>query len=316
MGGLRLIATFGWFLQIIAATAALTALAALALDEPASARVFFASAVLMAFIATALVVGFRGRGAPSRRRHGLALALASWIVLPAFAALPFIVLAETGLIAGYFEAVSVFTTTGSTALGSIDQIPRALILWRAQLEWLGGALTIVMAAAAVSVSGDTGEGGIHLLSSGLANVERLKAIARVILPVYALLTVLCYTALLLSGLAAFDAVALSLSTISTGGAMPHDGDISAYQVPALAPLMCVFLILGAANFALLSDPRGTANWLYHNRSTVMTRIALVFSVFAILTIAFAGYADPAEISGAKVVFEAIFTTVSLITTSA
>jgi trk system potassium uptake protein TrkH len=317
MGGLRLIATFGWLLQIQAAAALFTGLIAAANDDPQSARVFIAAAALMAFVATSLIVGFRGHGTPSRRRHGLALVLASWIVLPAFGAIPFMAIAQTGPLVGYFEAVSVFTTTGATTLPSLDRLPRALVLWRAQLEWLGGLLTVVMAAAAFAGRSDSGQGGIHLLSSALANVSRLKAIARDMLPLYGLLTLICVVALSLAGLPAFDAVCLALSTISTGGAMPRDGDLAHFGLPLVAPILCVFMILGATSFVVLRGLGETGRWRRFDLPAFATRLGVFAIVVAMMSIAFAAPGGEGGLgAAAQAAWEGLFATVSLVTTTA
>ena len=38
----------------------------------------------------------------------------------------------------YFEAMSGFTTTGATILRDVEAVPRGILMWRAQTQWLGG----------------------------------------------------------------------------------------------------------------------------------------------------------------------------------
>jgi trk system potassium uptake protein TrkH len=317
VGGLSLIAIFGWLLEIEAAGAGLAVLVALARDEAAAAQVFLVTAALMAFVGTGLVLGFRGHAAPSRRRHGLALILMAWVVLPAFAAVPFVAMTDSSPVVGYFEAVSVFTTTGATTLAPIDELPRALVFWRAALEWLGGALTIVAAAAAIDSGRNAPAGGIHLLSSGIANVQRLSTIAREIVPLYVLVTLICGASLSLAGIPAFDAFCLALSTVSTGGAMPIDGDLAAYQVPAVAPLMAVFMIIGASNFVTLRRLRWHLRGAWPPRPAAIAWLAAVaLAVVATLALVFLTHARDEDVSLSRAVLEGAFTMVSLMSTSA
>jgi trk system potassium uptake protein TrkH len=45
----------------------------------------------------------------------------------------------------YFEAMSGFTTTGTTAFPELDTLPRGTNLWRGFLNWAGGLGIIVVA---------------------------------------------------------------------------------------------------------------------------------------------------------------------------
>ena len=45
----------------------------------------------------------------------------------------------------FFEAMSGFTTTGSTILESLDKLPRGLLLWRGLMQWFGGIGVVVVA---------------------------------------------------------------------------------------------------------------------------------------------------------------------------
>ena len=61
-----------------------------------------------------------------------------WLVLPIFGAIPFMI-GETDarFTDAFFEAMSGFTTTGSTVFASLDTLPRGLLLWRGLMQWFG-----------------------------------------------------------------------------------------------------------------------------------------------------------------------------------
>ncbi len=67
------------------------------------------------------------------------LTAALWLVLPLAGALPFIMGApNAGFTDAYFEAMSGFTTTGTTAFPELDGLPRGTNMWRGFLNWAGG----------------------------------------------------------------------------------------------------------------------------------------------------------------------------------
>ena len=62
----------------------------------------------------------------------------SWISIAIFGALPFIFSnLELTITDSFFESMSGITTTGSTIMVNLDDAPKAILLWRAMLQWLG-----------------------------------------------------------------------------------------------------------------------------------------------------------------------------------
>ncbi len=60
------------------------------------------------------------------------------------------------MVESYFEAVSGLTTSGSTVLNTTEIWPRSLLMYRSQLQWLGGyfmLLTIVLVMAPLGIGG-------------------------------------------------------------------------------------------------------------------------------------------------------------------
>ena len=64
-------------------------------------------------------------------------------------ALPFVLLTSPDLsyVDAVFESMSGLTTTGATIVTNIDALPRAVLYYRQQLQWLGGMGIIVLAVA-------------------------------------------------------------------------------------------------------------------------------------------------------------------------
>ena len=70
----------------------------------------------------------------------------SWLSIAIFGALPFIFSTMNLTVTdSFFESMSGITTTGSTIIANLEETPKAILLWRALLQWLGGIGIIVMA---------------------------------------------------------------------------------------------------------------------------------------------------------------------------
>ena len=70
----------------------------------------------------------------------------SWISIAIFGSLPFIFSnLQLTITDAFFESMSGITTTGSTIIIDLNSAPKAILFWRATLQWLGGIGIIVMA---------------------------------------------------------------------------------------------------------------------------------------------------------------------------
>jgi trk system potassium uptake protein TrkH len=153
-----------------------------------------------------------------------------------------------------FEAASGFTTTGATAIVGIDYLPKSLLLYRQQLQWLGGIGVVV---AAIALMPMLGIGGMQLMkaeTTGPAKSDkmhpRIKHTAQALWRLYLFLTIACALCFWLAGMPAFDSIAHSFATVSTGGYAIYDASFTQYQSPAIEVVAIVFMLLGSLNFAL------------------------------------------------------------------
>ena len=64
-----------------------------------------------------------------------------------------------------FESMSGLTTTGATVLTGLDSLPKSILYYRQQLQWLGGMGIIVLAVAVLPM---LGVGGMQIVSGGNA----------------------------------------------------------------------------------------------------------------------------------------------------
>lgn len=181
-------------------------------------KVFFFCAMFTLFFGGALIVTNTGFNFEMTVRQAFLLTGASWIVLAAFAALPFLMSdLKMSLTDSVFEAVSGITTTGSTVITGLDHAPPGILLWRAILQWLGGIGIILMA---MSVMPFLKVGGMQLFQIELSENEkalpRLENMARTIGIIYVVLTATCALLFSLFGMTKFEALIHAMTTISTG----------------------------------------------------------------------------------------------------
>ena len=217
-------------------------------------RAFAASAAATLFIGGGLVLACQ----PSRRidltvRQTFVLTGASWVLICAFAALPF-VFGSTDLsyAKAYFEAMSGLTTTGSTVMTGLDQMPRGILLWRSLLHMLGGIGIIVMAVAILPF---LRIGGMQLFRTESSDrsdklLPRVSQMASAIVVVYFVLMGACLATLWALGLGFFDALCHALSTISTGGFANYDASIGQFRNPPVEIVITIFMLLGGMTLPL------------------------------------------------------------------
>jgi trk system potassium uptake protein TrkH len=79
---------------------------------------------------------------------------------------------------------------------------------------------------------------------------RLAETARALWLLYFALTVACAAGYWLAGMSLFDAVAHSLSTVSTGGFSTHDASIGYYESNLVEWVAVIFMLLAAINFGV------------------------------------------------------------------
>ncbi len=173
-----------------------------------------------------------------------------WAMLPLFGAIPFM-LGETrlGFVDAYFESMSGLTTTGTTVLEGLDDLPKGILLWRGILQWLGGLGIVIVALVFLPVMR---VGGMQFFRSegfdtfGKA-LPRTIDISKGVLNVYLGLTAICTLFYLALGMDAFEATVHSLTTVSTGGFSTSDASFASFP-GAPQYVAVVFMILASLPF--------------------------------------------------------------------
>lgn len=173
-----------------------------------------------------------------------------WLALPVFGAIPFAIGAtELRFVDAFFEAMSGLTTTGSTVITGLDELPKGLLLWRGILQWLGGVGIIVVAMVFLP---ELRVGGMQIFrAEGFDTMgkilPRATTIASQVSYIYVGITLACALAYLSVGLNAFDASVHAMTTVATGGFANYDASFGAFE-GAPEYVATVFMILAALPF--------------------------------------------------------------------
>ena len=175
------------------------------------------------------------------------LTVSVWVFLPVFGALPLAIGAtDLTFTDALFESMSGLTTTGSTVVTGLDDLPAGLLLWRALLQWFGGIGIIVVAMVFLP---ELRVGGMQIFRSEAFDtmgkvLPRAAEIASTISTLYLAITVLCAFCYGAAGMRAFDAVTHAMTTVSTGGFANYDASFAVFQ--GLHEYIAVIFMLAAA----------------------------------------------------------------------
>ncbi|MCQ2982008.1 MAG: TrkH family potassium uptake protein [Treponemataceae bacterium] len=152
-----------------------------------------------------------------------------------------------------FEAVSGFTTTGSTILSEIESLPRCVNLWRSQMHWLGGMGIVALTVALLPLFG---VGGFQLIKAETTGPEKGKITptitqtAKILWFIYLGFTVAEAVLLWIAGMDVVDAIAHSFATVGTGGFSSRNASIGGFNSTAIDCIIIVFMFLCGINFSL------------------------------------------------------------------
>ena len=176
-----------------------------------------------------------------------------WVSIATFGCLPFIFSGmNLSVTDAFFESMSGITTTGSTIIINLNDAPKAILLWRAMLQWLGGIGIIVMAITLMPVMN---VGGMQLFKiSSNDKTEKVlpktKEISIRLIIIYSILTFVCLSIYRICGMNFFDSITHSMTTIATGGFSNYNESIGFFKNPFIEVTAIIFIICGSIPFIL------------------------------------------------------------------
>ena len=175
----------------------------------------------------------------------------SWFSVALFGSLPFVFSdLDFSFTNAFFESMSGITTTGSTIISNLNEMPKSILLWRAILQWLGGIGIIIMAITLMPIMN---VGGMQLFQisnndSSEKILPKSKEIALRLIYIYSSLTLLCLITYKIFGMGFFDSLTHSMTTIATGGFSNYNESIGFFDSVSIEISSMIFIILGSIPF--------------------------------------------------------------------
>tara|TARA_B100001057_G_scaffold78243_1_gene73369 strand:+ start:19 stop:1458 length:1440 start_codon:yes stop_codon:yes gene_type:complete len=175
----------------------------------------------------------------------------SWLSVAIFGSLPFVFsIINFSFTDAFFESMSGITTTGSTIISNLENMPKGILLWRAILQWLGGIGIIIMAITLMPIMN---VGGMQLFKisnndSSEKILPKSKEIALRLIYIYSGLTILCALSYKILGMNGFDSLTHSMTTIATGGFSNYNESIGYFDSFLIEISAMIFIILGSLPF--------------------------------------------------------------------
>ncbi|MBI29161.1 MAG: potassium transporter TrkH [Pelagibacteraceae bacterium] len=246
-------------------------------------KTFMISGLFTIAIGLSLILIFRNKILKLSVRQAFLLTVLSWIIVAFFSSIPF-VLGDTKLsfIDAFFESVSGVTTTGSTVIVDLDNLSRGILLWRSLLQWFGGIGIILLALSVLPMLQIGGMQLFHLESDDPyeKTLPRIGKSGLEIASIYLTLTLACSAMYYFSGMGGFDAIAHSMTTISTGGFSTYNQSFAEFNSNSIEWICLIFMILGSLPFVIfLKSIHGDSKVIFKD-----DQIKLFFSIIVILVV--------------------------------
>jgi trk system potassium uptake protein TrkH len=202
-----------------------------------------------------LFISFRKYKRELQPRDGFLLVTSTWTLLPVFGALPLMLfMPDLSFTDAYFEAMSGLTTTGSTVLVGLDDLPHSINVWRCLMVLIGGMGILVLAVAILPLIGVGGSQIYRAETPGPMKDEKLTPritdTARGLWITYFVISMTCFISYGLAGMSWVDAFMHMCSTMGLGGFSSHDASFGHFNSLAIESVANVFMLLAGVNFGL------------------------------------------------------------------
>ncbi|BCE03031.1 TrkH family potassium uptake protein [Marinicellulosiphila megalodicopiae] len=235
-----------------------------------------------------------------RTRDGFLIVVLFWLVLGFAASLPlYLAMDVISFTDAFFEAFSGLTTTGATVIVGLDDLPKSILFYRQQLQWLGGIGIVVLAVAVLPM---LGVGGMQLYRAETPGpvkdsklTPRITETAKALSLIYLWLTIICAVAYKVAGMSVFDAICHAFSTVAIGGYSTHDLSIGYFDSWLIESIAVFFMLLASANFSLhffAWRKKSIKHYFVDAEFKFFLAVAVLISVIAFLTLAYTGRYEP------------------------
>ncbi len=209
---------------------------------------FLSAALISVFFGFSLFLANYAKIERITLKQGYLITAVCWISVCLFSAIPFLLHeGADSVVDAIFEATSGITGTGATIMNDVEILPKSVLLWRSLLNYIGGLGIVIFAVALLPF---LGIGGMQIFQHENSDsndkfMPKFSYIAKRIVIVYLVLTVIATGVLYLCGMNVFDAVNHAMSAIGTGGFSTKNNSIAAFDSVAIEFAVMLFMLAGA-----------------------------------------------------------------------
>ena len=223
-------------------------------DEPEKWGILNAG-IITVFIGVILYFANKPTSTNIQKKEGYLIVTLGWLILSFTGMLPYLLSgAISSVTNAFFETISGYSTTGSSILTNIDNMPKGILFWRSATHWIGGMGIIVLTIAILPL---LGIGGMQLFMAEAPGPSadklhpRITDTAKRLYLIYVLLTLLEFLLLKFAGMTWFDAINHAMATMSTGGFSTKGDSIAFYNgKPLIQYIIITFMFVAGTNFVL------------------------------------------------------------------
>jgi len=248
---------------------------------------FFGASIVTIIFGTLFFLSNLDHDKKLNLQQAFLLTALSWLSIAIFGSLPFVFSSvEFTFTNAFFESMSGITTTGSTIISNLENMPKGILLWRAILQWLGGIGIIVMAITLMPIMN---VGGMQLFKisnndSSEKILPKSKEIALRLIYIYSGLTALCGISYKFLGMNIFDSLTHSMTTIATGGFSNYNESIGFFNSFYIEISAMIFIILGSLPFIAYIKFLSGNKKIFFSDIQIKTFLKIIFISVAVLSI--------------------------------
>ena len=250
-------------------------------------------------------------------KEGFLIVVLFWVILSIASSIPFMLDKQLSLsfTDALFESVSGWTTTGATIINNLDILSPSILIYRQELQWLGGMGIVILALAILPM---LGVGGMQLYKAESTGPikdnkisPRIAETAKSLWSIYLGLTISCALLYYVAGMNLFDSIAHSFSTIAIGGFSTHNLSIGYYNNSIIEIICVFFMLISAINFVLHYMALSSKSLsCYLKDSEFITYTLIILSLLSVF-ILYVSFSANVNIPFHDIIFQ----TISFITTS-
>ncbi len=240
----------GWILVVEAALMVPSGVVAIIYGE--SCGWVFAVTILLCLVLGLPLIRRQPENKVFYFKEGAVIVALSWLIMSIMGAVPFVLSgAIPHPVDALFETVSGFTTTGSSILASVEELPYCILFWRSFTHWIGGMGVLVFILCLLPLTGSGYHMNLMKAESPGPSVSKLvpkvRATAKMLYGLYIFLTILQLVLLLLGSMPLFDALCVTFGSAGTGGFGIKNDSMGSYTTYQQA-VTTIFMILFGVNF--------------------------------------------------------------------